>query len=202
MIYIMRHPVDRAYSFYVHNIKSQQLRYSKLKVEETFEEAIKRDGRLLDSSDYMMQIEQYLKLFPRESFLFLLMEDLIENPADTMRKIFSFIGVDENIDVIQEAPIVANQARTYKQWFVRSRITAPLKRIPGVASIASLLPQEVRDQVYHQVLQRLPYKKNVEKEYLPPPMRPETRQMLLARFRESNQRLANFLNRDLSHWDR
>jgi hypothetical protein len=33
-------------------------------------------------------------------------------------------------------------------------------------------------------------------------MLPETRARLLRRFREPNRRLAEYLGRDLSHWDR
>jgi hypothetical protein len=203
MIYIMRHPVNRAYSHYLQKIENAQCKRNLLEGGESFEERIKRDSLILDCSDYMMQIEQYLKFFPRESFLFILMNDLIKQTEETLCNVFKFIGVDQIIYPFPEKEIVANRALEHSSgWFIRERITAHLKAIPGIARAASLLPQEMRDQFYHQVLKKLPYSKRVEKKYLPQPMRPETRQMLLARFRESNQRLAEFLNRDLSHWDR
>jgi hypothetical protein len=205
LIYIMRHPVDRAYSLYAQIVKYSQLRQPQSKVKKTFEQSIEPGSYslpgsyLLDSGDYMKQIEQYLRFFPRESFLFLLMEDLAQRPAETLSKVCNFIGVDDEINLIQDDSIAANQASHHAEWFVRSRITAPLKAIPGVASAANWLPQGARDRAY-QILKRLPYKQQIEKQYLPPPMLPETRQMLLERFHEPNQRLAEFLNRDLSHW--
>lgn len=201
LIYIMRHPVERAYSHYVQRIKNAQNARRQLEVQGSFEQRIKKESFFLDSSDYMKQIEQYIQLFPKELFLFILMDDLIKNPADTIGKVCHFIGVDAGIDIVENQPIAANQATYHKEWFLRSRITAPLKKIPGLAGAAALLPQGVRDGAY-QVLRQLPYRQQVEQKYLPQPMLPETRQMLLARFREPNQRLAEFLERDLSHWDK
>jgi len=94
LIYIMRHPVERAYSHYAQHIKYNQNIKHQFEVKETFEENIARDSYVLDASNYMQQIEQYLKFYSKEQFLFLLMEDLIEQPADTLRQICSFIGVN------------------------------------------------------------------------------------------------------------
>lgn len=201
MIYIMRHPVDRAYSHYAQRIKTAQNTKVQLKVEKTFEEKIKSDPFLLDSSNYMNQIEQYLKFFPKESLLFLLMDDLLNNTAQILSEICRFIGVDDEIDLIHKAPVSANTSRHHAEWFLRSRITAPLKKIPGILFIANSLPQETRDKTY-ELLKKLPYTKSVERQYLPQPMLAETREMLLEKFREPNQRLSNFLNRDLSHWSK
>jgi hypothetical protein len=52
------------------------------------------------------------------------------------------------------------------------------------------------------VLKSSSYAKSVAKEYKAPPMLPETRQMLLEYFSKPNQQLAEFLGRDLSHWER
>jgi len=192
MIYIMRHPVERAYSYYLQlNVKS--------KFKETFEEHIQNKNVSLDGSDYMLQIEQYLKFFPRESFLFLLMDDLSQHPRETLKKVCNFIGIDDEIDLLQENEVRANQARQRLENTYRSRLMTPLRKVPGVNSVRVLLPQSWRDKAYH-LLKGTPYGEWVKKEYLPQPMRPETRQMLLERFHESNQRLAEFLNRDLSHW--
>ncbi len=148
-----------------------------------------------------MLIENYLQFFPKESFLFLLMDDLIQKPLDTLRRVCNFISVDAETNLIQSDLIVANQARTHAELFIRSRTTAPLKEIPLVAKVADWLPQKSRDLAY-RILKKLPYTKQIEKKYLPQPMLLETRQMLLKRFYEPNQRLAKFINRDLSHWSK
>jgi len=202
LIYIMRHPIKRAYSQYVQNIKYHQVMGHQLKVVETFEENIKRDSYVLDVSDYMKQIEQYLRFFPRESFLFLFMDDLAQKPTDTMRKICRFINVDEGFDFIQDGLIAANVGSRHIGGFLRSQMTAPLRSIPGMARIAALLPQSVRDSVY-KGLRKLPYyEKSLKQQYIPKPMCPKTYHKLLERFREPNQKLAEFLHCDLSSWSK
>ena len=197
-IYIMRHPIERTYSHHVHEIRTGQN-----KPRTTFEEGIKYHSYMLDVSNYIQQIEQYLKIFPKDSFLFLLMEDLIQKPSDTLREIFKFLEVDETIDLVDRRSVAKNQARDHAEGFVRSKMTAPLKKIPAFSHAVGLLPQEWRDFAY-QVLKALPYygKWGKNQSYLPPPMLPETRQMLIEKFREPNQKLAELLNRDLSHWSK
>jgi Sulfotransferase domain len=200
LIYIMRHPVDRAYSHYVQRIKTAQNKKENLEIQETFEDRIRRESFFLDSSNYILQIEQYLPLFKRESILFLLMEDLIFELPATLAKVCQFLEIDYTLDLIQDLPITANQAKTHETWFIRSRMTAPLKRIPGVSHLATLLPQNIRDLAY-EVLKKLPSQSQVKKKYIPATMRSETRQNLLEIFREPNQKLAQFLERDLSNWN-
>lgn len=192
LIYLMRNPVNRAYAYYRHLGRQ-------FKVRETFEEHIAHTKICLESSDYMMQIENYLQFFPKESFLFLLMDDLIERPEETLPKICHFIGVDD-IDLVNGNPIRANDSSKFFQDTLRGRITAPLRSIPLLAKVAKSVPQSWRDIVY-KVLKRSSYANSVAQEYKAPPMLPETRQMLLEHFREPNQRLAEFLGRDLSHWE-
>jgi Sulfotransferase domain len=200
LIYIMRHPVDRAYSFYVHRLKGSRYK-PELAVSKTFEETIQQQSEFLDSSYYWEQIERYLQFYPRESFLFLLMDDLIQNPDRVIKQTLEFIGVDPQYDSGQATPIVANKASDNPEWFVRQQLTAPLKNIPGIQQIKSLIPKDLRDRVY-QVLKQWKYKSWAETQYRPPAMLPETRQTLLDKFRQPNQQLAEFLDRDLSHWNR
>lgn len=199
LIYIMRHPVDRAYSFYIHRFKGS-LHKPQYAVSNTFEETIKQQSEFIESSYYLEQIEKYLPFFPQESFLFLLMEDLIERPAETLKKILTFIDVEPQIELIEQEKIVANKAGDYPEWFVKKQLLNPLKKVPGVNLVSSLLPEQLKSSVY-QKIKKAKYKEWKSSQFLPPPMLPETRAMLIDRFREPNLKLAQFLNRDLSHWN-
>jgi hypothetical protein len=198
LIYIMRHPVDRAYSFYVHKHK-EGWRHQK-KSFETFEQAIKHQSEFLDSSYYLQQIKKFLQFFPRESFLFLLMEDLIHQPGKTVETTLNFINVDSQIDLTQDGLIAANKAQDHPEWFIRQQLMSPLKRIPGAAQAKNLLPKQARDRFY-QLFKQLQYQKWHEQQHLPPKMLPETRQLLLEQYCQPNRQLAEFLQRDLSHWN-
>ncbi|ACK70383.1 sulfotransferase [Gloeothece citriformis PCC 7424] len=194
MIYIMRNPVDRAYAYYMH-------RGRKLGYKETFEERINETGIYINPSYYMMQIEQYLQFFPKESFLFLLMDDFLKEPAKVLRQICHFIGVNDDIDLTQEGSIVANSGKQNLEFRKRKKITAPLRQVPILSNVADVVPQTTKDSVYN-LLQQFSYGKEIQQLYTPQPMLPETRQMLLEKFKEPNQKLAEFLNRDLSCWDK
>lgn len=218
LIYIMRHPVDRAYSQYLQQIKIFQSRNYKadlegFKIPETFEELLARGNQTIEAADYMEQIDvlaasnyqeiinRYLQFFHRDSCLFLLFKDLIHEPAKIVDQICDFLEIDRATELMQQTQIKANVSAQHKEWYLRSRLTAPLKEVPGLNRIASLLPQEIRDGVYN-LLNQLPYKKSLEQTYLPQKMLPETRAALLAKFTEPNRQLADFLDLDLSHWNR
>lgn len=199
-VYLMRHPVDRAYSDYVQRIKTARNLGQVVQVEETFESHMQRDPRCVDSSFYMQQIEQYLAFFDRDRFMFLLMEDLIDETAGVLHRVLEFIGVDADVDLIDGDLVVANAARTHHDHFVRTCVTRPLRSVPGVRQLAAAVPKSWRDAGY-RYLARTAYARRVRERLMPPPMMSETRAELLGRFREPNRRLAAFLGRDLSHWD-
>ena len=128
------------------------------------------------------------------------MKDLIEEPAETLNKIMTFINVDNRIDLTEQEKIVANKAGDYPEWYVKNQLLKPLKLIPGVNFVSSLLPEEVKSNVY-QIIKKARYKEWKTSQFMPPPMLQETRTLLLEHFKEPNSQLARFLNRDLSHWN-
>ncbi len=206
LIYIMRHPVDRAYSFYVHRLGGSQLNpelasaRNELITAETFEEAIIQQSEFIDSSYYWEQIEKYLPFFPPESFLFLLMEDLINEPTNVLIKICQFLGVDDNVDLMPKGAIIANQAGDKSKKFHQRQLRQSIKSIPLVKYATKLFPKHFKKSIY-EILGQLRNNNEKTKLYVPPKMLPETRQSLIDKFREPNQKLAQFLNRDLSHWN-
>ncbi|MGL5080471.1 MAG: sulfotransferase family protein [Microcoleaceae cyanobacterium] len=206
LIYIMRHPVDCAYSFYAFRFKGSQQNpdflaaRNELTTARTFEEAIQQSSEFVESSCYTYQIERYLEVFPKTSLLPVLMEDLIKKPVEVMGTICNFIGVDPTLDLTQAGEVIANTASDRPEWYVKQQLTASLKSVAGMNLISGMLPKGIKDQVY-QVVKKLKYTGWTSEQYTPPPMLHETRQMLLEKFQEPNQKLVEFLNRDLSHWN-
>ena len=91
LIYILRDPVDRIVSHYVHN-------YAIGREDRAIEAAISP----LDSSPYTclskyyMQLEQYMNYFPKSNTLIITMEDLYSHHRKTIQNVFGFLNVDEN----------------------------------------------------------------------------------------------------------
>jgi Sulfotransferase domain len=90
LIYLLRHPIGRIISQYVHEVDSGQ-------EQRTLTEAL----REFDSNPYVlrslygMQLEQYLPLFPLRKILILTQEQLLQQRQATMTKAFRFLGVDD-----------------------------------------------------------------------------------------------------------
>jgi Sulfotransferase domain len=89
LIYLVRDPIERIRSHYQHR--------SLIGAERApFDEAVLGDPRYLDCSRYAMQIERYVGPFPRERLLVVTSEDLRSSRAPTVRRIYRFLGVDQN----------------------------------------------------------------------------------------------------------
>ena len=90
LIYVLRDPIDRIRSHYQHRVAIGTERAP-------LEEAVIEDPVYLASSRYAAQIERYLERFPREQLLLITSEHLRSDRAETMRRVFRFVGVDEGI---------------------------------------------------------------------------------------------------------
>jgi len=201
LIYLMRHPVDRAYSHYIQLIQNIRTDNPDYKFDKTFDEYIAVDDSVIQSSNYMLQISQYLTHYSRDQMLFLIFEEFIKDPQSSLTQVADFLGIDRGFDFIGTGEVKENLNRDKEFWLLRSRLTAPLKSLPGGQFIADHLPQSVRDQIYSW-LKHLPQRKRIEAEYIPPKMKPETRAELLNYFRLPNSELSEFLGKDLSIWQR
>ncbi len=198
-VYIMRHPVDRAFSHYKHNMRTG--------VRMTFEEALASredlyrgwDGRgYLECGKYVQQIKQFLNYFPRDSFLFLLYDDFAASPEAPLEACQRFLGVEVR-DLLADGIVHSNMGDG--EHYIRHHTTQRLRRLPGSRALADALPPKFRESAFRMV-RNSPIGRHLAKKAEVPPMKPETRSELLKYFEKFNQELAEFLGRDLSDWNR
>jgi hypothetical protein len=88
LIYIMRHPIDRITSHYIHSYNRGY------EVSKDIDDAIKTNQQYLDTSCYAMQIEPYIQRFGQKNILLLFFEDFISNPQSVIHCAFKFLNVD------------------------------------------------------------------------------------------------------------
>ncbi|MEX0654351.1 MAG: sulfotransferase [Phycisphaeraceae bacterium] len=197
-IYILRHPVERAWSHYVHRVTKEL--YRDQPVPATFEAHIERDPVCLNSSRYMDQLAQYLPYYDRGSFLVLFNDDLAGDTAATLSTVCRFLGVED---------LGEQLARVDTSWYrnarsvdgkVRDRVMAPLKANPLLRAAGRCVPQAGRDAIY-RLMRRTAHGRRVARAFTPAPMLAETRLRLIDHFKPHNDRLAAFLKVDLSHWN-
>ena len=89
LIYLMRDPIERTLSHYWHEVAG--LRETRPALQ-----AIQQDPQYTSYSHYAYQLQPYLDLFGREKIFLLTLEELQESPAAIFRRLFQWLGVDEN----------------------------------------------------------------------------------------------------------
>lgn len=100
LIFIMRNPVDAAFSYYRLMLRNGNRIYGNMKnmqLNEYFDKYI-LDEHYTNSNDiqiynYAKCIKNYMKYFSKDNMLFLLAEDLNDHPKEAMRTIYEFLGV-------------------------------------------------------------------------------------------------------------
>jgi hypothetical protein len=90
LIYLVRDPIDRIVAQWIHNYANgvQHLPLA---------EAVREPGSTyVPRSRYAEQLERFLAVFPRESFLILDQGELLSDRRGSLRRVFEFLEVDES----------------------------------------------------------------------------------------------------------
>ncbi len=204
LIYLLRHPVDRAYSHYGHLMEERAVQAGGPIA--SFEEAIETLPEIIDSSLYMSQIEQFLARFPRNAIHVTLLDDLLAHPEATWNGIQDFLE-------IPRAPLgakgleVANPSGT---GIAGGMMRSTLNRLRrgGVASRGiDLLPVRLRRGIRRwlqqpEIARRVLSRRIRSHRRAVSTFEPATRRELLRRLEEPTRALEAFLGRDLPQWHR
>ncbi len=204
LIYMVREPVSRVQSACLQTIKYQKYvlndhdsDYSVDALIQLGEDPNNPLGlpSFIQSSQYITQIEQYLKFFAPEQLLVVFQEDLANNPDRLLREIFEFIGVDPNQFPVLKTPTQENVSADMIQGLKEEKLGKTLQVIPGYGRLKNLIPDRLKDSI-KQLNQQWTTDDQVVNF-----MSEKTNAQLKEHFKPYNQALAKFLNRDLSHWD-
>ena len=129
-IIILRNPIDRAYSQYLHSVRDEREDLS-------FQMALKKESKRIKNyqkdTDYLLKlrisyfsqglygemIENYLNIFSKDQFLFILFEEeLLRNTGETIRKVLNFLEIDSEFSL--NVDIKSNIASKVKyKWVMR-----------------------------------------------------------------------------------
>lgn len=188
LVYVVRHPVDRLFSKY----RFRQ-RYGR---EIGFEEAIETTPGFLDCSRYERQIAAWREVLPDpKQLLVLLSEDLDEVRPEFFDRVLEHLGVPR-IDLRTDGEIRANEAGAHH---LASKWIAPIRRAPGLRKVFDLLPERIRS-AGRDLLVRSPLGQRWSKRIRVEPMRPGTRERLLAEFAPAVDAIEAETGRTLPHW--
>ena len=184
LIYMVRDPVDRMLSHYLHNIGGG---YDDRPLEAALAE---HDTAYVDRGRYFFQLEPYLEHFARDRIELVTREELKSDRAATMRRVFAFLGVDEGFTSEQfEREWETGTAKSSGRFRAMDRAV----RLPGLRALDrhfDRLPERLRwtvERVVHD-----PDAGAAPKPQLPPELRAE----LVERFRPDVERLEEWSGRE------
>jgi hypothetical protein len=87
LIYLMRHPIDRLISQYVHEITDGRINVN-------VSEAVERHPELVDYSRYTLQLEPFLQAFGPKNVLAVFFPRLVHHSQSELERIGRFLGHD------------------------------------------------------------------------------------------------------------
>ncbi|WP_423820961.1 sulfotransferase [Salinisphaera sp. SPP-AMP-43] len=193
IIVSLRHPVDRAYSQYWHELKAGRARYS-------FEDTVTMAPHMvLGRSEYRDQIARLLRHIPREQIFFFVLEDFLADRAPYLNNVFDFLGADParfdnlNLDIranlskTPRAPALHRVKNAIMQRRIPSRYSARL----GFDADRTI-GRRMANKISHYA-DRLSLSTDIR----PPAMRPGTRDMLDSYFSEQFRDLNDLVGFDL-----
>jgi hypothetical protein len=191
LIAVLRNPVDRAYSSYLHCVRDRG-------------EPIKDFARALDEEEtrirdhwgplwhyknagfYSAQLERYFDAFRRDQMKVYLYEDLKTDPVGVLRDIFRFLGVDDTY--VPDISLKHNVS-----GIPRNRLLHEMLNKPNLVKSAfkPLFPTKLRRRFNRGLTG-----KNLER----PQLSPEVRSQLTEAYSDDILKVQQLLRRDLSHW--
>lgn len=195
VVILLRNPIERAYSSYWFS------RRRGWEASPTFEMALKsNNGRLhrfdsneklsiyLEQSNYIKYLPQIFDLFDKEQIHIFLLEDLKNEAQKVCSQLFAVVHVDRQyvVDTVRHNRAAVAKSEKLAQWLSSGNTFKQ--------SIGRLLPPGLRWK-FKSKLNALN-----ERDFVPPPINPNTETALKNYFKESVDQLGVLIGRDLSCW--
>ncbi|MHA7646495.1 sulfotransferase family protein [Nitrosopumilus sp. S4] len=97
IIIILRNPIHRAYSYYLHNVRNGSETIS-------FREAVNCEQKKIEKTNthrhyiggsmYYIAVKKYLELFGKDNVMIIVFEEFIEDTYNSVIKVIKFLGID------------------------------------------------------------------------------------------------------------
>ena len=192
IIAILRQPTDRAYSNYLHTKRADREDAA------TFQEAIELENKrikdnwsplyhYIEKGYYSVQLKRYFDLFSEKNIKIYLFEDVVKNTKETLKDIFKFLEVDENVEIdTSKKANVSGTPSGLMGWVLKKMRYYTL--MPKFA-ISDYLPKFIMELIFKSVY------KPIEK------LNEDSRRDITERYYKGEIRsLEKLIDRDLSSW--
>ena len=214
LIAILRHPVERAYSHYLHLIRDGVEPLTDFAQALAAEPQRARDNweyrwRYKELGLYSQQLQRYLAAFDRRQLKIYLYEEFDQEPKRVLQDIYRFLGVAEEFSA--DTSVRYNASGVPRNKLVHAVLSRLQKatqsafdKAPGQEDAASAKPTPGnagglgKSALVEKARQVGIGLKN--RNLVKPPLAPEVRASLLEQCREDILATQGLIQRDLSHW--
>ena len=136
LIYIMRHPIDRLVSQYIHE-------WTERNIDVPINVAIDRHPELISYSCYAMQIEPYLSTYGSRHVLPVFFDGLRTEPQAELERVCRFLGYEGEVKWAHERPQNVSSERMRK-----SALRDAIVEFPPLAMVRRrFVPKAIRNRV-------------------------------------------------------
>lgn len=133
LVYIVREPLERILSHWLH-LSAEVREMPPLSV------ALERWPHIIDTSLYWTQISAYRRYYPDDRILVLFFEDLVERPAELLRRCYAFLGVDPKLG--ESGQFRASHISAQKR--LDGPLIRGLQRLPFARKLKAIAPDLAR----------------------------------------------------------
>lgn len=195
LIAILRNPIERAYSAYMHLIRDDRETVG------TFMEALALEEERINNNwgpiyhytkagMYYEQLIRYHKVFPRENFMIIIYDDFKKQPSQVVQQIFRFLGVTASfVPDMSSKPNVSGVPKSQLLQYIMNLVFAKPNPIRSISR--KLFPESTRWR-FTSFLRN----KNLNRQSIPD----ECRQLLMRTFNDDILKLQTLIGRDISFW--
>jgi hypothetical protein len=180
LMWVFRNPVKRAYSNYWHAVKRGGERLGFSEAIECEEERLKKRiwHGYLKRSIYIEQVKRYLEYFEISQMHFLLFEDLVNNPGETVNQVFRFLNVRNPMEL--------------PSYSVKKNVT----NLPRILLLQWLARRMFDDTFLYKLVE----KANIKRVPGYPKMDKDIERRLCEYFKPYNEKLASITGLDINVW--
>ena len=178
LIYVMRDPVDRIVSQYIHEWSMHVI-----DKECSIDDAIKKYPILIDYSRYAMQLEPYLEMFGQGAVLPVFFERLMDNQQEELERVARHVGYPGSVQWVKEDAKNVSSQRQRRSPLLNAVLDI---RVVQIARRA-LLPESMRQRVRSRwTMNDRPQLSNESLQYIAEQLNPDL------------EKLGNLLDRELT----
>jgi hypothetical protein len=187
ILFVLRDPIERAYSHYKMNLRKGELT-------DDVDSELNNKSRLVREGLYYQQVSRFCKYLSKDRINVMFFDDLKENPVNFIKSVYSTIGVENDfVPAVATEKYHVTKSRPKFQNLYNS-VVSFMRYLQRKSQLACYGIEWLRRSRVVDLFHRL----NRGRSF--PELSPRRREELSEFYQDDVKRLERFTGRNLSHW--